>query len=121
MPDFLVVLPNSSDASFVEVKYRLNIASQQSLQALSVELHERYSNFIANDLPIYFYLVTNVAPFVYVMKAQSNIYREATGGFYPVSDTALDKFPFFRGDTTHSSFNNVYKESIRPSIIDIMS
>ena len=120
MPDFLVVLPNDTDASFVEVKFRSNIDSAEALKELSAESHERYKSFIDRKLPIYFYLVTNRAPFVYIMKAESLAYREDKGGFYRVQDSALDRFPFFRGDGNHKSFNTVFTENLLPALTAIM-
>ena len=121
MPDFMVVLPNSVDASLVEVKYRKNIDNDEALRLFSLELHERYKDFIEGHMPIYFYLVTNRVPYVHIMKARSFKHWEHTGGFYPALTTALDRLPFFRGNGSTASFNTVYRESVQPAIVEIMS
>lgn len=120
MPDFLVVHPTLQDASFIEVKYRKNINDNASLKSLSLELHEKYSDFIKDDTPIYFYLLTNKSPFIHIMKANALKYWEHTGGFYPVGENALDRLPFFRGNNDNRSFNDVYMKSIKPAIVDIL-
>ncbi|QOY53239.1 hypothetical protein [Candidatus Sulfurimonas baltica] len=119
MPDFLVVHPSQDNASFVEVKYRKNV-SNDFLKEFSAELHVQYSDFIKDGIPVYFYVLTNSEPYVHIMKGKSLKYWEHTGGFYPVGESALDKFPFFKGIGENDSFNEVYAESIKIAIDDIL-
>ena len=121
MPDFLVVHPSHKYASFVEVKYRKNITtSNEYLQKFSQELHTQYANFINDDIPIYFYLLTNTKPYVHIMKAKILSGFEKTGGFYPAQIKNLDNLSFFRGTDVHASFNNIYTQIIEPTIDDIL-
>ncbi len=117
-PDFLVVHPSINDASFVEVKFRKNI-DEKGLCALSKELHKQYANFIDDGIQIYFYLLTNKAPYIYIMKANTLKNREITGGFYKVLDKALDRFPFFRNYENSDSFNYVYTNALKSALVDI--
>jgi len=118
MPDFLVVHPNLDNASFVEVKYRKNV-SNESLKIFSLELHQQYADFIKDNIPVYFYLLTNKEPYVYIMKANALKHWEHTGGFYDIGTGNLDTLPFFRGTKENSSFNTVYQDSIKPAIEEL--
>ena len=121
MPDFLVVHPSLNNASFVEVKYRKNITKDTAyLKKFSLELHAQYSNFINDDVPIYFYLLTNTKPYVHIMKANALTHFEKTGGFYPARVSNLDNLPFFSGTIEYLSFNDVYSQTIEPTINDIL-
>jgi len=118
MPDFLVVHPSKKNASFVEVKYKQNI-TQDFLKQFSLELHQQYSDFIKDGVPVYFYLLTNKEPYVHIMKANALKRWEHTGGFYNVGVQDLDDLSFFEGSPENSSFNAVYYDSIKPAINDI--
>jgi len=121
MPDFLVVHPSLDNASFVEVKYRKDITINDTyLQKFSKELHQKYASFIKDDVPIYFYLLTNNAPYVHIMKANALKGFEKRGGFYPALVHNLDTLPFFRGTDEYPSFNTVYEETIAPVIEDLL-
>ena len=119
MPDFLVVHPDGNNASFVEVKYRNN-SNKGFLREFSKELHLRYSEFIKDSTPVYFYLVTNQAPFIHIMKANILGCHKETGGFYPAQDSSLDGLPFFRGYKDNSSFNAIYNSIICPTIKELI-
>jgi len=117
MPDFLVVHPSLDNASFVEVKYRKNV-THEKLKQFSKKLHEEYSDFIRDGVPVYFYLVTNKKPYIHIMKANSLKHWEHTGGFYNVGVTDLDRLPFFKGISSgkSDSFNSVYTNTIKQAI-----
>ena len=122
IPDFLVVCPDTKKASFVEAKYRTIIDTKdeknlkKQLKEISKELHTKYNNLISQDIPIYFYLVTNTDPYIFIMKAKSLKYKEDVGGFYTAGeDKALSDMKFFkRNNTNPNDFNTVYSEVIKP-------
>lgn len=120
MPDFIAVCDERNIASFIEVKYRSDINTSQQLFKLSEELHKQYDIYIKNNLPVYFYLVTNYEPYIHVLKAKSLKYREGTGGFYPVGDDGFKEFTFFKSINSKKGFNEVYKEIISKFISQII-
>ena len=111
MPDFLVVHPSNNKASFVEVKYRKNL-TKEKLKTISEAFHSRYEEFIKDNIPIYFYLLTNKPPYVYIMKANSLKYLEDVGGFYDAKNTTLDRFSFFKSTSKEKYFTKVYEDII---------
>ena len=118
MPDFLAVYPNLNYASFVEVKYRRNM-NNSSLKSFSNTLHKNYKNFINDGTPLHFYLVTNIKPYVYIMKSNSKEKIE-TGGFYSIGDVELDKKSLFKSQKKEMGFNDVYSKVIKLAIEDII-
>lgn len=121
IPDFLAVCPHSKKASFIEVKYRAGINKKSQLKEFSDELHTRYQNLVSQDIPIYFYLVTNIEPYIFIMKANSFKYKEKVGGFYTAgADKSLGTMPFFVGAGKNPrDFNEVYFNEIKPSLQNI--
>ncbi|MCX6051035.1 MAG: hypothetical protein NTZ60_00840 [Campylobacterales bacterium] len=119
MPDFLAVYPSLGLASFIEVKYRRNITDLHLVE-FSKELHLRYENVMKDGIPLYFYLVTNKAPYVYIMKAYALKHKEQTGGFYSVEDNALNNLVFFQSKNKNASFSEAYKDCIKTAIVEIL-
>jgi hypothetical protein len=120
MPDFLAVCEDRKICSFIEVKFRENIDDSDKLVKLSKELHEQYKIYIDDKLPLYFYVVTNMKPYIYVLKADSLKYKEDTGGFYEVGNKSFDNFQFFKAISDKKSFNYIYSEVIEKFIVQII-
>jgi hypothetical protein len=116
MPDFLITNTVRNDAALVEVKFNKNIKNEKDLIEYSKVLHEKYKHIINLELPVYFYLVTNTKPYVFIMKA--NVEGGRPGGFYKADDSKLDGYYFF---TAEKSFTEVYKNIILPALSDIFN
>lgn len=93
---FLAVCEDRGISSFIEVKFREDIDNYDKLIKLSNELHEQYKIYIDNNLPLYFYVVTNTKPYIHVLKAGVIKYKENTGGFYEVGNRGFNDFQFFK-------------------------
>ncbi|WP_457562932.1 arsenate reductase ArsC [Caminibacter pacificus] len=118
MPDLLITHNEKKEAALFEVKYNKNLNTQDDLKNFSKYLHERYDYHINTlKLPVYFYVVTNKKPYVYVLKA--NHTNGNTGGFYPADSSWLDKFPIFSKENAKKSFREVYFSVIYPALSDI--
>ncbi|WP_457560128.1 hypothetical protein [Caminibacter sp.] len=113
MPDFLVTNTVKNDAALVEVKFLKNI-NNKILENFSEKLHKRYEYLISQNLPIYFYLVTNKKPYVYIMKANSK--KGRPGGFYCANDKTLDNFYFFNAER---KFTEIYENIVEIALSDI--
>ncbi len=120
MPDFLAVCEDRGISSFIEVKFREDIDNYGKLIKLSNELHEQYKIYIDNNLPLYFYVVTNTKPYIHVLKAGVIKYKKNTGGFYEVGNRGFNDFQFFKSIKNKKSFNEIYETVIDKFISQVI-